>query len=98
MITLALFACLMLVRFWVRKRWSVRDRLLYMGVAFVGLFFLAITGFFGGDLVYRYGAGVQRSTPAETSLPTSWTDRIGNQEKMGGGDRGIRKTGAQPRG
>lgn len=61
--TLGLFAGLMLVRFWIRNRWSPRDRLLYTGVALIGLALLATTGFWGGDLVYRYGAGVQAKPP-----------------------------------
>lgn len=69
MTTLALFAGLMLLRIWVRNRWSTRDRLLYTCMAMIGLSFLATTGYFGGDLVYRYGAGVQSSAPALISVP-----------------------------
>ena len=69
--TLALFVGLMLVRFWIRNRWSSRDRLVYMGVALVGLSLLATTGFWGGDLVYRYGAGVQTNrSEVISTVPT----------------------------
>lgn len=68
--TLALFAGLMLVRVWIRNRWSFRDRVVYTGIALVGLSLLATTGFWGGDLVYTYGAGVQPNHPAVTTLPS----------------------------
>lgn len=70
MATLAFFAGLMLVRVWVRNRWSSRDRCLYTGMAMIGLALLATTGFWGGDLVYRYGAGVQPNAPAVISTPS----------------------------
>ena len=69
MATMALFAGLMLVRVWVRNRWSFRDRLFYMGMALIGLSLLATAGFLGGDLVYRYGAGVQPDAPVMISPP-----------------------------
>ncbi len=78
--TLALFAGLMLVRFWIRNRWSSRDRLLYAGMAMIGLALLATTGFWGGDLVYRYGAGVQPNAlnaPAVISAPSVENGKTG---------------------
>ncbi len=75
--TLALFAGLMLVRIWVRNRWSSRDRILYTGVAMIGLALLATTGFWGGDLVYRYGAGVQPNAPALISAPSVEKSKTG---------------------
>lgn len=57
--TLAVFAALAVVRWRMRARWSSRDRVMYLCVAMVGLLLLGITGFYGGELVYRYGAGVE---------------------------------------
>lgn len=67
--TLGLFAGLILVRAWIRNRWSYNHRLIYIGGALVGLFILATTGYWGGDLVYRYGAGVQPNPAAAVASP-----------------------------
>lgn len=64
--TLAVFAALAVVRWRMRARWSPRDRVIYLIVAMVGLLLLGITGFYGGELVYRYGAGVE--SPAAPPL------------------------------
>ena len=72
-ITLIVFGILLAIRWWIRSRWSVRDRVLYLCVAMLGLLLLGATGFYGGELVYRYGAGVQSPAgpPAGTSpLPS----------------------------
>ena len=72
-ITLIVFGILLIIRWWIRNRWSVRDRVIYLSGAMVGLLLLSITGFYGGELVYRYGAGVTMppSPPAGTSSGTS---------------------------
>ena len=57
--TLALFAILILVRILGRNHGSRKVRWLYMAAAFIGLSFLSVTGYLGGDLVFRYGAGVE---------------------------------------
>jgi uncharacterized membrane protein len=57
--TMAVFAALTVIRWRIRARWSSRDRVIYLFVAMVGLLLLGITGFYGGELVYRYGAGVE---------------------------------------
>jgi uncharacterized membrane protein len=60
--TMIVFAVLAVFRWWLRGRWAARDRVIYLSVAMAGLLLLGITGFYGGELVYRYGAGVQSST------------------------------------
>jgi uncharacterized membrane protein len=57
--TMAVFAVLTVIRWRTRAQWSSRDRVIYLIVAMVGLLLLGITGFYGGELVYRYGAGVE---------------------------------------
>jgi len=70
-ITLIVFGILLFFRWWIRNRWSGRDRVIYLCGAMLGLLVLSITGFYGGELVYRYGAGVTFPTPppAGTSSP-----------------------------
>ena len=73
-ITLVVFALMLFIRWRVRDRWSVRNQSIYFILAVLGVLLLGTTGYFGGDLVYRYGAGVQKqatvATPPETA-PTS---------------------------
>jgi len=57
-ITLVLFGVLLLYRWWAGAEWSARSKMIYLALAAVGLVFLGATGFYGGDLVYRYGAGL----------------------------------------
>jgi uncharacterized membrane protein len=57
--TLIVFGLLLVIRWRIRLRWSDRDRVMYLCTAMIGLLLLGITGFYGGELVYRYGAGVQ---------------------------------------
>ncbi len=72
-VTLIVFGILLIFRWWIRNRWSVRDRVIYLCVAMLGLLLLSTTGFYGGELVYRYGAGVKSSVspPAGTTSPPS---------------------------
>ncbi|HET6466618.1 MAG TPA: DUF2231 domain-containing protein [Nitrospiria bacterium] len=74
-VTLVVFALLLFVRWRVGDRWSVRNRTAYFILAVVGVLLLGTTGYFGGDLVYRYGAGVQKqataSTPSPNAAPTT---------------------------
>ena len=63
-ITLLVFAALAVLRWRTRSSWSTRERTLYLCVAMGGLLLLGVTGFYGGELVYRYGAGVQAPAAA----------------------------------
>jgi uncharacterized membrane protein len=60
--SLVVFGALLAFRWWIRGTWSARQKAIYFSVAMAGLLLLGTTGFFGGELVYRYGAGV--SSPA----------------------------------
>jgi uncharacterized membrane protein len=69
--TLAVFAALAVVRWRMRSRWSSQDRVIYVSVAMIGLLLLGITGFYGGELVYRYGAGVESPAAPPSATPES---------------------------
>ena len=70
-ITLIVFGILLIFRWWTRNRWSMQAGVVYLSVAMLGLLLLSVTGFYGGELVYRYGAGVNTSPapPAGSALP-----------------------------
>ncbi len=61
--TLAVFALLLVMRWFRGRRWMPGHPALFFILGLAGLTLLGLTGYFGGDLVYRYGAGVER--PAE---------------------------------
>jgi len=91
--TLALFALLIVVRIFFRKSWPRRGRLFYMGAALIGLSLLSATGYLGGDLVYRYGAGVQ-SKAAGAPLNQAKAGQEGPAFSPAGGvDAGSRPAG-----
>ena len=69
--TLITFAVLMGYRRWARDRWTVRHQSLYSVLALAGAILLALTGYFGGDLVYQYGAGVQKTAPGSSVSPVA---------------------------
>lgn len=59
----AIGAVLMLgMRAYMRGRILPRTRTAYLTVSFLTLAFALITGGFGGNLVYRYGLGIEPST------------------------------------
>jgi uncharacterized membrane protein len=62
---LAVFALLIAIRWLQRKRKIPNAVFLALGV--VGVALIGLTGYFGGDLVYHYGAGVERA--ARASVP-----------------------------
>jgi uncharacterized membrane protein len=63
LLTLAVFAVLLAMR-WLRgRRWIPEHPAVFFLIALAGLALLGATGYFGGDLVYRYGAGVERAAP-----------------------------------
>lgn len=90
--TLAVFGLLLLLRLGRRWAWVQRSPTLYVALAAAGLVLLGTTGFFGGELVYRYGAGVQKPVipiqgaldPDErrASRPPAATHPIGTFRKM----------------
>lgn len=62
LITLGIFGILLLWRLFVRNRFSPRSLAIYLGIAVIGLGTLSATGHFGGNLVYKHGAGVHVAT------------------------------------
>jgi uncharacterized membrane protein len=60
--TLVVFGLLLLFR-WRVKSWTTHQRVIYLSVAMFGLLLLGATGFYGGELVYRFGAGVTQIKP-----------------------------------
>ncbi|HET6370084.1 MAG TPA: DUF2231 domain-containing protein [Nitrospiria bacterium] len=70
-VTIAAFGVLLLFRWWARKRWSVRDRVVYLCGAALGLLLLSMTGFYGGNLVYEYGAAVKLPASSMTTAPAT---------------------------
>jgi uncharacterized membrane protein len=67
--TLAVFATLVAIRWWQKKRRIPDIPSVFLAIGLVGVVLIGLTGYFGGDLVYRYGAGVDR--PAPPSEPSA---------------------------
>jgi uncharacterized membrane protein len=61
--TLAVFAVLLAMQWFRGRRWMPSHPALFFIIAFAGLTLLGMTGYYGGDLVYRYGAGVEQAAP-----------------------------------
>jgi uncharacterized membrane protein len=66
--TLITFGLLLIYRWRIRDRWTPGHNRIYLSGALAGLLLLGTTGFFGSELVYRYGAGVQKEA---TRLPVT---------------------------
>jgi uncharacterized membrane protein len=62
--TLAVFATLLAIRWLQKKRRLPEFPGVFLAIGLVGVTLIGLTGYFGGDLVYRYGAGVERPAPA----------------------------------
>jgi uncharacterized membrane protein len=56
--TLALFGALLVVRLAARLGWMRERSALYLTLGLLGVVILSATGFYGGSLVYDFGAGV----------------------------------------
>jgi len=79
-VSMIIFGAMLVFRWWVRSRWSDRLRSIYLAFGVAGVLILGTAGYFGGDLVYRYGAGVQKTTastvaPPESHAPTESPER-----------------------
>lgn len=62
--TLITFSLLLGLRWWLRDRIdAIRHKVIYFTLSMAGLVLLATTGFFGGELVYKHGAGVDTKKP-----------------------------------
>jgi uncharacterized membrane protein len=73
-VTLAVFAMLLAIRWLQSKRRLPDIPRVFLAIGLVGVVFIGLTGYFGGDLVYRYGAGVQPHTPG-SAPPTDHEDQ-----------------------
>jgi uncharacterized membrane protein len=67
--TVAVFGILLAVRWLQGKRRIPEFPRVFLAIGLVGVVLMGLTGYFGGDLVYRYGAGVEPSAPV--SAPAS---------------------------
>ena len=61
--TLWLFVGLLAIRLGMSRGWLREIPALSIGVGLVGVVILAATGYYGGSLVYEFGAGVARTLP-----------------------------------
>jgi uncharacterized membrane protein len=66
------FALLIAIR-WLQRTRKIPNTV-FLGVGLVGVVLIGLTGYFGGDLVYRYGAGVERAAPASAPATTAEHD------------------------
>ena len=57
-VTLGIFGVLFLWRIFMRNQFSGQLLAIYLLVATIGVGTLSATGYYGGDLVYKHGAGV----------------------------------------
>jgi uncharacterized membrane protein len=61
-ITMIFFAALLGLRLVMRWGWLKEIRFLTLGLGTIGIVILALTGYWGGELVYTYGIGVKTVT------------------------------------
>ena len=58
-VTLVIFVALVGLRFAMAWGWLKETRSLTLGLGVTGIVILALTGYWGGELVYTYGIGVK---------------------------------------
>lgn len=58
-VTLVLFVALLGLRLAIQWGWLKDIRPLTLGLGMIGIVILALTGYWGGELVYTYGIGVK---------------------------------------
>lgn len=58
-VTLVFFVVLLGLRLVMQWGWLKEIRALTLGLGAIGIIILALTGYWGGDLVYTYGIGVK---------------------------------------
>ena len=58
-VTLVIFVALLGLRLAMQWGWLKEIRSLTLGLGVIGIVILALTGYWGGDLVYTYGIGVK---------------------------------------
>jgi len=69
--TLITFGLLLIYRWRIRERWTPIHNKIYLAGALAGVLLLGTTGYLGGDLVYRYGAGVLKEADRPPVPPES---------------------------
>ena len=60
-VTLGVFTLLLFWRVWKQGKFFVRYRAFYLLLAFVSMLSLGATAYYGGELVYKFGVGIQAS-------------------------------------
>lgn len=58
-VTLVVFVALLGLRFAILWGWLKEIRALTLGLGVIGIVILALTGYWGGELVYTYGTGMK---------------------------------------
>lgn len=58
-VTLVVFVTLLGLRLAMRRGWLKEIPALTLGLGVIGIVILALTGYWGGDLVYTYGIGMK---------------------------------------
>lgn len=79
-ITLVVFALVLVIRWRIHDPWSARTRAVYLILAGLGVLLLGTTGYFGGDLVYRYGAGILKPAKGSATAPAAAPTPSGHDE------------------
>jgi len=65
-VTLVVFVVLLGLRLAMQWGWLKEIRSLTLGLGVIGIVILALTGYWGGELVYTYGIGVKTVMPPVT--------------------------------
>jgi uncharacterized membrane protein len=65
-VTLVVFVVLLGLRLAMQWGWLTEIRSLTLGPGVIGIVILALTGYWGGELVYTYGIGVKAVMPPVT--------------------------------
>jgi uncharacterized membrane protein len=60
--TFGIFVGILALRVLMRRRWLQERPALTIGLGVIGIGVLAVTGYYGGSLVYDFGAGVTQIT------------------------------------
>lgn len=73
-VTMGIFGVLLLWRVFLRNQFSGRLLAIYLLVATIGVGTLSATGYYGGDLVYEHGAGVNVVSHGTTTIASHHDD------------------------
>jgi uncharacterized membrane protein len=73
-VTMGIFGLLFLWRLFLRKQFAGRLLAIYLLGATIGVGTLSATGYYGGDLVYEHGAGVNVASHGTPTIATKQDD------------------------